>query len=186
MVDEPSPPGVDPDWHLGRLLTAAARMLEQAVDADVAELGITHAGIRVLDALGGEPLPQNHLAVRCQVQAQTVSRIVDGLERDGYVVRQRDEKDRRRILVRQTSAGADLLDRARRLSSARLDLFSGPLGDTAACRRVLVQIIKRLGTERWGCSPDVWADAANELSANEAARPHSVPRPARRGGTPPS
>jgi MarR family transcriptional regulator, organic hydroperoxide resistance regulator len=156
MVEEPRPPAVDPDWHIGRLLTAAARMLEQAFDADVAELGITHAGFRVLDALTDDPLPQHVLAVRCQVQAQTLSRIVDGLERDGYVVRQRDDRDRRRVLVRQTTAGEELLERARQLASPRLDLFSGSgsdsgSGDEAACRRVLVQIIKRLGHERWGC-----------------------------------
>lgn len=151
MIDEPRPLSVDRDWHIGWLLTAAARMLEHALDADIAELGITHAGFRVLDAVDGGPLPQHLLALRCQVQAQTLSRIIDGLERDGYVVRQRDDRDRRRVLVRQTDAGADLLERARHLTSARLDLFPNSQDDTAACRRVLMQIIKRLGSERWGC-----------------------------------
>jgi MarR family transcriptional regulator, organic hydroperoxide resistance regulator len=150
MVDEPRPPAVDPDWHIGRLLTAAARMVEQAFDADIAELGITHAGFRVLDALADGPLPQHMLAVRCQVQAQTLSRILDGLERDAYVVRQRDDRDRRRVLVQQTTTGKDLLEQARHLAAARLDVFAGPTDDTAACRRMLLQIIKRLGTERWG------------------------------------
>jgi DNA-binding MarR family transcriptional regulator len=151
MVDEPRTLAVDPDWHIGRLLTAAARMLEHALDADIAELGITHAGFRVLDTLADAPLPQHLLAVRCQVQAQTLSRIVDRLERDGYVVRRRDEKDRRRVLVHETAAGKDLLERARNLTSARLDLFPSSRDDAAACRRVLLQIIKRLGSERWGC-----------------------------------
>jgi MarR family transcriptional regulator, organic hydroperoxide resistance regulator len=150
MVDEPRPPAVDPDWHIGRLLTAAARMVEHAFDADIAELGITHAGFRVLDALADDPLPQHKLAVRCQVQAQTLSRIIDGLERDGYVIRQRDDTDRRRVLVHQTTAGKDLLERARHLTAARLDVFSSSTDDAAACRRVLLQIIKRLGSERWG------------------------------------
>jgi DNA-binding MarR family transcriptional regulator len=150
MVDEPRPPDVDPDWHIGRLLTAAARMLERAFDADIAELGITHAGFRVLDALGDGPLPQHALAIRCQVQAQTLSRILDGLERDGHVLRQRDDQDRRRVLVHSTEEGDDLLKRARSLSVDRLDVFPSDQEDTAACRRVLVQIIKRLGRERWG------------------------------------
>src|SRR5262245_55512435 len=149
MANEPRPFAVDPDWHIGRLVTAAARMLEFAFDADVAALGITHAGLRVLDALAGGPLPQHLLAVRCQVQAQTLSRIIDGLERDGYIARQRDDKDRRRVLVHPTPAGEDLLERARRLASARLDVFPTSTDDTAACRRVLLQIIKRLGNERW-------------------------------------
>lgn len=151
MTNEPRPFAVDPDWHIGRLLTAAARMLEHAFDADVAELGITHAGFRVLDTLAGGPAPQNLLALRCQIQAQTLSRIIDGLERDGYVTRQRDDKDRRRVLVHPTPAGEALLERARNLTSARLDVFPTSMDDTAACRRVLTQIIKRLGNERWGC-----------------------------------
>jgi MarR family transcriptional regulator, organic hydroperoxide resistance regulator len=150
MTNEPRSFAVDPDWHIGRLVTAAARMLEQAFDANIAELGITHAGFRVLDALAAGPLPQNLLAVRCQVQAQTLSRIVDGLERDGHVVRRRDEEDRRRVLVHPTPAGADLLERARRLTSAHLDVFPTSTDDTDACRRVLTQIIKRLGDDRWG------------------------------------
>jgi MarR family transcriptional regulator, organic hydroperoxide resistance regulator len=150
MTNEPRPFAVDPDWHIGRLLTAAARMLEHAFDADVAELGITHAGFRVLDTLADGPLPQSLLALRCQVQAQTLSRIIDGLERDGYVARHRDDKDRRRVLVHQTPAGEALLERARHLTSARLDVFPTSRDDTAACRRVLTQIIKRLGNERWG------------------------------------
>jgi MarR family transcriptional regulator, organic hydroperoxide resistance regulator len=150
MVDKPRPSAVDPDWHIGRLLTAAARMLERAFDADIAELGITHAGFRVLDALGDGPLPQHALAVRCQVQAQTLSRILDGLERDGHVVRQRDDQDRRRVLIHPTTAGKDLLERARSLTSDRLDVFPSDQEDTDACRRVLVQIIRRLGSERWG------------------------------------
>jgi DNA-binding MarR family transcriptional regulator len=41
----------------------------------------------VLVALGDGPVTQRELAGRCQVQDQTVSRVIDGLERGGYACR---------------------------------------------------------------------------------------------------
>jgi MarR family transcriptional regulator, organic hydroperoxide resistance regulator len=152
MSDQPRKPAADMDsWHLGRLLTAAARMLEQAFDADIAELGITHAGVRVLDVLGDGALPQHEVAIRCQVQDQTLSRIIDRLERDGHVARRRDGKDRRKVFVERTGAGETVLERAQQISAAHLDAFTDSADDTVACRRALIKIIERLGNERWGC-----------------------------------
>ncbi len=135
-------------WHTGRLLTAAARLLEHAFDTGIAELGITHAGVNVLDVLSDGPLTQRELAGWCQVQDQTMSRTLDGLERAGLVVRQRDPGDRRRIMVERTPAGDQVLERARELGS-RLDLFSDSTEEEAqACRAQLIKLIGRLGGAR--------------------------------------
>lgn len=152
MSDEICKPADMETWHLGRLLTAAARMLEHAFDVDVAELGITHAGVRVLDVLLAGPLPQHEVAVRCQIQDQTLSRIIDRLERDGYVTRRRDARDRRRVFVERTDAGVAVMKRAYEIAAGHLDIFNENSDDDMACRRALIKIIKRLGTERWGCA----------------------------------
>ena len=137
-------------WHTGRLLTAAARMVEHAFDAGISELGVTHSGINVLAALSDGPITQHELAVRCQVQDQTVSRVIDGLERGGYVVRRRDLVDRRRVLVERTEAGEQALGRAAEVAAGFGFLDDGST-ENAACRSLLIKIINRLGGERKGC-----------------------------------
>jgi DNA-binding MarR family transcriptional regulator len=132
-------------WHTGRLLTTAARLLEHAFDSGIAELGITHAGFNVLDALASGPKTQHELAGWCQVQDQTMSRTLDGLERDGHVVRRRDPGDRRRIIVELTTSGSDIARRARELGG-KLDLFADATEEESlACRAQLIKLIARLG-----------------------------------------
>lgn len=135
-------PALD-SWHTGKLLTAAARMVEHAFDSAIAELGVTHAGINVLDALEDGPLTQHSLAARCAVQDQTMSRIVDGLERAGHVVRRRDPGDRRRVLVGRTASGAAVLEKARQ-AGRELDMFEDGTEESRACREVLMKIITKL------------------------------------------
>jgi DNA-binding MarR family transcriptional regulator len=143
-------PGLE-TWHTGRLLTAAARMVEHAFDARISELGVTHAGINVLSALADGPITQRELAVRCQVQDQTVSRVIDGLERGGYAVRRRDLSDRRRVLVARTEAGEQALQRATEVAAGFGFLDDGS-AESAACRGLLIKIITRLGGDRKDCS----------------------------------
>ena len=45
------------------------------------------------------------------VEEQTMSRVLDRLERAGYVTRQRDTADRRRLVVRRTRAPAQAMGR---------------------------------------------------------------------------
>lgn len=142
-------PGLE-TWHTGRLLTAAARMVEHAFDAGVAELGVTHAGINVLSALAEGPITQHELAVRCQVQDQTVSRVIDGLERSGYAVRRRDPGDRRRVLVERTPTGEGAMKRASEVA-ARFGFLDDGSAENAACRDLLIKIITRLGGGRKDC-----------------------------------
>jgi DNA-binding MarR family transcriptional regulator len=138
-------------WHTGKLLTAAARLVEHAFDTGIAELGVTHAGIRILDALNDDAITQRELAGRCGVQDQTISRTIDGLERDGLVLRHRDPGDRRRVLVERTEDGSMVLERAREVADKRLGtLDEGTPEDSAAARRVLINIIERYGSDRWG------------------------------------
>lgn len=146
MSDQPPHPAFA-SWHTGRLLTAAARLLEHAFDTAIAELGVTHAGFNALDALSAGPLTQHALAAQCAVQDQTMSRIVEGLEKGGLVQRHRDADDRRRVLVERTPQGDKVLARAREVGR-RLDVFEDGTEESLACRAALMKIISKLGCDR--------------------------------------
>ncbi len=64
-----------------------------------------HAGLLTLHALMEGPHTQRELAALSHVEEQTMSRVLDRLERSGHVTRERDPRDRRRLAVRATPAG---------------------------------------------------------------------------------
>lgn len=105
--------GVDPDpdtWPTGRLLSAAARRMEQAWNAHLAGWHLTHASLPALAFLRRGPLSQRELATALGVTEQTTSRIVAGLERHGYVERRPDPADARRHELLITTSGAHALE----------------------------------------------------------------------------
>jgi MarR family transcriptional regulator, 2-MHQ and catechol-resistance regulon repressor len=62
-----------------------------------------------LDALVEQgPITLNELAAQLYLDKSTTSRIVDGLEKKGYVVRRENPQSRRSILVEATPEGAEL------------------------------------------------------------------------------
>jgi MarR family transcriptional regulator, organic hydroperoxide resistance regulator len=131
------------EWSLGRLLSMAARLVEQDWNSWLASRDMTHAGLLALHALRSGPLAQRELAAASMVEEQTMSKVLDRLERAGYVTRVRDTADRRRLIVRRTPAGerayrgAVDADVANTIVSARLD-------DAGAFRRQLIQLITGL------------------------------------------
>lgn len=141
MMDDPE------SWPTGRLLSTAARLVEQAWASHLDDRGVTHAGLVTLHALTEGPLSQRELADRCRVQAQTMSRIVARLERSGLVDRHPDPADARRLLVSRTEAGGRALQEtiSSRPEVVRL-LDDGD--DAAAFRRKLHHVVSELGHRR--------------------------------------
>jgi DNA-binding MarR family transcriptional regulator len=74
---------------------------QDAMDsAAAAFFGIHRTDLSLLDALQlGGRMPAGELARRAGLSPAAVTAAVDRLERAGYVVRVRDEEDRRRVLV---------------------------------------------------------------------------------------
>ena len=130
-------------WPTGRLLSAAARRVERAWDAYLGRWSLTHASLPVLAVLAGGPRSQREIARDLQVTEQTTSRMLAGLERTGYVRRERHAADRRRHVVAITAAGRDALaaldDPAavERLVTASLDAE-----DVEALRTLLLRIVE--------------------------------------------
>ena len=148
MPDDPS------SWATGRLLSTAARLMEHAWDAHLAGWDLNHAGFAVLWQLEAGPLAQRDLAVRHQVQDQTMSRIVERLERSGYVRRERAAADRRRVLVHLTDAGRAARDASGDPALAeRMVTGAVPADEVPQLRRHLVAIVERMAADRWGENP---------------------------------
>ncbi|MGN6324521.1 MarR family winged helix-turn-helix transcriptional regulator [Pseudolysinimonas sp.] len=140
---QPADLGDDPlaAWPTGRLLATAARATENRWHAALDGLGLTHAGLVALHLLDGGPLAQADLARAARVEAQTMSRTLERLERAGYVSREPHPTDRRRILVARTPEGDAALARAQVVER---DLFPSA-ADTAAFRGALLEIIRAGG-----------------------------------------
>lgn len=101
-------------WSTGRLLTTAARLVEQSWNQRLAELDVTHAGFTALAVLAAYgPLRQAQLAELVHVQAQTIGKTLNRLEAKGHIERTRGDDDRRSQTVRITKKGLETLEKGR-------------------------------------------------------------------------
>ncbi len=132
-------------WPTGRLLSAAARLVEHAWVEALEQLGLTHAGLIVLHVLGAGQLSQTELAKAARVEVQTMSRTLERLEREGYIARQKHPDDGRRHVVSRTTAGETVWTAARTLEA---DLFPS-IADNAGMRDALLEIIHATAADRW-------------------------------------
>lgn len=94
-------------WPTGRLLSTAARLVENRWNEGLAGWGLTHAGFGVIAHLVGGPMSQHQIAGLTMVEDQTISRTLDRLERQGHIVRTQDSTDRRRRVVSLTASGRE-------------------------------------------------------------------------------
>ena len=133
------------EWPTGRLLSTASRLIEHAWLDALAERGLSHAGLIALHLLGEDPTNQTDLAERARVENQTMSRTLDRLEREGYVLRERDPRDKRRHIVTRTAAGSTVWDSARSLES---DVFP-TITDPDGLRSALLELIRAGTARRW-------------------------------------
>ncbi|CAN5146241.1 MarR family transcriptional regulator [soil metagenome] len=132
-------------WPTGRLLSTAARLVEHAWSEALEARGLTHAGLVALHFLDAGPLNQTDLARRAKVEAQTMSRTIDRLQRLGYVERAADPADRRRMIVTRTDAGAAAWASTRSLESEVFPAVSDPEG----FRALLREIVEKSSEGRW-------------------------------------
>jgi DNA-binding MarR family transcriptional regulator len=137
---DPAASGGPPDWSLGRLLSTAARLVEHDWNAWLSERGLTHAGLLALDALEAGPLTQRQLAAASRVEEQTMSRVLERLQRTGHVERRRDTVDRRRLVVTLTHSGREVLGEIRAADVADV-LVSAHLADPDTFRAELVRLV---------------------------------------------
>jgi DNA-binding MarR family transcriptional regulator len=96
-----------------RLHSAAIHLLRRLRVEDEA-LGISAPRLSALSVLVfGGPRRVGELADAEQVEPPTMTRLVDGMERDGYVTREPDPEDGRAVVVRATAKGVRALKQGR-------------------------------------------------------------------------
>ena len=132
---------------IGRLLGIAGRLVAARFQRLLDAQGMTHAGWQVLLAIGStERLTQREIAARCYVTPATVTGVVDTLEREGLVVRERGTDDRRLVRVALTAEGRARLARMRKAATKEMDpVFADLTGrEEAVVRAFLTKTIERL------------------------------------------
>jgi DNA-binding MarR family transcriptional regulator len=96
----------------------AMRRLKGRAAAEEGELSLSQQFLLV--ALSARPaMGVGELALAAGVAPPTASRMLDGLERDGIVVRRPSDEDRRKVVVELTEEGLRLVRKKKRKISAR-------------------------------------------------------------------
>lgn len=132
-------------------LHSAAIHLSRRLRVEDEALGISAPRLSALSALvANGPMRIGELAHAEQVEPPTMTRLVDALERDGYVRRSPDPDDARAITVEVTERGREALleGRRRRVEAFSALLASLPQKDLAQLARGVAALERALGAER--------------------------------------
>jgi MarR family transcriptional regulator for hemolysin len=117
----------DFEESIGYWLTMATQAFHRALSEEVAPHGITYRQSMVLGwlALEGE-LSQAELASKMMVEPPTLVGILDRMERDGWITRNGCPSDRRKKLIRATTAAEPVWEKiahgGRRIRNAQAAL----------------------------------------------------------------
>lgn len=97
------------DKSLGFLMTRTARSLKRALDSKLANHDLTATQYIVLARLWEEDgVSLTVLGESLYFDNPTLTGIIDRMERDGLLIRQRDNEDRRVVKIVLTQKGRDL------------------------------------------------------------------------------
>lgn len=165
-----TPLKLDPDNYrfddsLGYLIGKLKGFMVHALDAGLADLGITAAQAIILIRVGGEPeSTAASLCRRSGYDTGSMTRMIDRLEDKGLIVRERSTEDRRAINLRLTESGdklrAQITRRACEMIEPRLEGFSQEEYDLlkSLLRRILDNAIRLAPNEH------VFADLVDGVS----------------------
>lgn len=132
--------------ELGRLLSRARRALWSGAARRLEARGESVLAWQLLNQLQRSgPVTQREIAERAAQHPTGVSRLLEELERGGYVRRHRDRSDRRKVRVEITSSGTARLEQSRPEVMTAVDEVLGPL--TVAERQVLRSLLDKISAD---------------------------------------
>jgi len=146
----PAPAGIAAEARRVReqiLALARTSSLRDPVSAMCEEAGLTSTQIHSLLWLGHDgPLTMGELSRRVGVTEKTGTGLVDRLEQEGHVARERDDADRRVVRARLTARGAAVFRKLDAAIDQKLARILGLLDpeDRRALRRLLDRLAERL------------------------------------------
>ena len=85
------------------------RHTKDEVERTLAEHASTMREYWILTCVDGEPMSQRQLSELLSIDASDMVRLIDNLENNNWVTRERDPKDRRRQIVAATKKGTKVL-----------------------------------------------------------------------------
>lgn len=135
------------------VLSLVNRKLRAYFDAEVRERGLTLSRVRTLAALARrDGLNQRELAEELDIETPTIVRLIDGMEKQGFVERRVQQADRRAKQIHMTARGKAVADEIEQLArDIREKLLDGvPASDkTVAIQllRIMADNLQRLGKE---------------------------------------
>jgi len=119
---EPSAPGL---WFCSWRICLEAR---RRLDTALVPLGLRAREFWLLAIAGRGNVPQHEIAGRCGLDPSSLVAVLDGMERRGWLRRERNPRDRRMHWVQRTEAGdrlfARALPRAQRAEARQLTALS--------------------------------------------------------------
>jgi DNA-binding MarR family transcriptional regulator len=99
--------------RIDRYVPLATEFAARAVmfhDSVARRLDLNVTDLKALRLLGTEPMTAGQLAEATELTGAAVTALVDRLEATGYVTRERDPEDRRRVTIRAVAAKLRKLD----------------------------------------------------------------------------
>ncbi|HUB05659.1 MAG TPA: MarR family transcriptional regulator [Myxococcales bacterium] len=118
------------------------RSLRDPVAAACEKMELTAPQIHALSWLRLGPLTMGDLARMLGITEKTATGVIDRLEREGYVARSRDRKDRRVVQVQLARRGRATADRLDQLITDKLGRLLAALDPVS--RRHLFRILEQL------------------------------------------
>ena len=122
-------------------LYTAARLITQAYTPMLNELGITYPQYLVLMVLWETgPLPVNDIAKRLQLETNTVTPLIQRMEREGIVKRTKGKVDTRQTIVSLTRHGKKLEEESVEIPACMLEFLCNNGADKEAILALLPQL----------------------------------------------
>jgi MarR family transcriptional regulator for hemolysin len=135
-------------WQLGVAIGQIARRWRARLDQRIAPFGLTEARWLVLLSLArrGDGVTQKDLAARLAIEAPTLVRTLDWLQRQGFVERRAVPSDRRAKTIHLTDKARPVLLRIEAEAAAvRAEILADiPEQDLATCLAVLGRVAQGL------------------------------------------
>ncbi len=128
-------------------LTTTASMITYDLEAAVHRpLGLSWAAYRLMVVLFvSGPVDPTTAAPRAAMSRATVSSLANSLERDGLLVREPADHDKRSVVLALTDKGRALLDEAKRANNEREEVWCGVLTEDE--RQQLVGLLAKLAAQ---------------------------------------
>jgi len=152
------------------MLKTSAKSWEKAADIELRErFGLVGSKWKIIVVLSlKEGITQKHIADMAFVEAPTLVPVIDKMEKEGYLTRQSDPKDRRNNLIFMTKKSKDIVDPIIDciLEIRNMGLNKISKKDMEIAKKVLEQIMSNtedfIKEKGENADPNLWTNLQNE------------------------